>query len=170
MLSQRPVDLEKDREFILDLGCMGSYESLPAWYRTGSYRSYRDLWYNSTLPDLLINDLTTSLQEGRTIAEVWEEEGQPAGFLWVSFSDSPHRRVVATVHDLIVAPGHQRRGIGRMMLQSVTSRARERKAGLLRVETSVENPASQAIYAREGFTVARLLYEKVLDESALSEQ
>jgi RimJ/RimL family protein N-acetyltransferase len=50
-----------------------------------------------------------------------------------------------------------------MMLQAATQYAKEQKAGILRVETSVENPASQAIYAREGFTVARLLYEKVLD-------
>ena len=163
MLSQRAVDLETDQEFILDLGCMGSYESLPSWYRDQSYRAYRDMWFNSTLPKLFIGDLAASLREERTVAEIWLEDNQRAGFLWMTFGDSPHGRVIATLHDLVVAPGHQRRGIGKMMLQSAGSLARERNAGILRVETSVENPASQAIYASEGFTVARLLYEKVLE-------
>ncbi|HEY7467652.1 MAG TPA: GNAT family N-acetyltransferase [Dehalococcoidia bacterium] len=165
MLSQRPVDLETDQEFVLDLGCMASYESLPAWYRNQSYRAYRDMWYNSTLPKLFLGDLSASLREERTLAEVWLEDNQRAGFLWMTFGDSPHGLVIATLHDLVVEPGHQRRGIGKMMLQAATRYAKRRKAGILRVETSVENPASQAIYAREGFTVARLLYEKVLDGS-----
>jgi ribosomal protein S18 acetylase RimI-like enzyme len=165
VLSQRPLDLETDQEFILDLGCMGSYESLPSWYRNQSYRAYRDMWYNSTLPKLFLGDLVASMREDRTVAEVWLEDNQRAGFLWMTFGDSPHGLVIATLHDLVVEPGHQRRGIGKMMLQAATRYAKERKAGILRVETSVENPASQAIYAREGFTVARLLYEKVLDGS-----
>jgi ribosomal protein S18 acetylase RimI-like enzyme len=121
------------------------------------------MWYNSTLPKLFLSDLSASLREERTLAEIWLEDNQRAGFLWMTFGDSPHGLVVATLHDLVVEPGHQRRGIGKMMLQAATQNAKDRKAGILRVETSVENPASQAIYAREGFTVARLLYEKVLD-------
>jgi ribosomal protein S18 acetylase RimI-like enzyme len=165
VLSQRPVNLETDEEFILDLGCMGSYESLPSWYRNQSYRAYRDMWYNSTLPKLFLGDLAASLREERTLAEIWLEDNQRAGLLWMTFGDSPHGLVIATIHDLVVEPGHKRRGIGKMMLQAATSLAKERNAGILRVETSVENPASQAIYAREGFTVARLLYEKVLNGS-----
>jgi ribosomal protein S18 acetylase RimI-like enzyme len=157
------LNLEIDQEFVLDLGCMASYESLPNWYRNESYRAYRDTWYNSTLPKLFLSDLLVSLREERTLAEVWLEDNQRAGFLWMTFGDSPHGLVIATLHDLVVEPGHQRRGIGKMMLQAATQYAKEQKAGILRVETSVENPASQAIYAREGFTVARLLYEKVLD-------
>lgn len=164
MLSQRPLNLETDEQFILDLGCMGSYESLPNWYRTRSYRAYRDMWFNSTLPKLFLDELSASLNEERTVADIWLEDDQRAGFLWMTFGDSPHGLVIAILHDLVVEPGHQRRGIGKMMLQSATELARERNAGILRVETSVENPASQAIYNREGFTVARLLYEKLLDK------
>jgi ribosomal protein S18 acetylase RimI-like enzyme len=67
---------------------------------------------------------------------------------------------------MVVEPGHQRRGIGRLMLQAVEKAARENGAGVLRVETSVENEATQKIYQKAGFTVARLMYEKVLDEAS----
>jgi ribosomal protein S18 acetylase RimI-like enzyme len=164
VLTQHRVDLEQDREFLLDLGCMASYESLPAWYQQTSYRAYREMWYDSTLPDLFLNELTVSMNDPRTVAEVWREDGRKAGFLWLAFGDSPHNRVIATLHDLAVAPGHQRRGIGTMMLQAVEAMAKERSAGILRVETSVENSSTQAMYQKAGFTVARLLYEKVLDE------
>jgi ribosomal protein S18 acetylase RimI-like enzyme len=163
VLSQRPADLETDREFILDLGCMGSYESLPSWYRDRSYRAYRETWFNSTLPKIFLGDLAASMREPRTLAEIWHEDNQRAGFLWMTFEDASLGQVIATIHDLIVEPGHQRRGIGRMMLRAAAEQAKSRKASILRVETSVENPASQAIYEREGFTLARLLFEKVLD-------
>jgi ribosomal protein S18 acetylase RimI-like enzyme len=166
VLSQRPVDLDADRDFILSLGCMASYESLPVWYRGDSYRAYRDTWFNSTLPQTFLGEIKDSLQEERTVFEVWLEDNQRAGFVWMTFADSPLGRTVATLRNLVVEPGHQRRGIGKLMLQSASAQARERKAGILRVETSVENEASQAIYSREGFTVARLQYEKVLDEIA----
>jgi ribosomal protein S18 acetylase RimI-like enzyme len=165
VLTQRPVDPKSDRDFLLDLACMSSYESLPAWYRTQSYRVYRERWFESKLPTLFLQDLAKSLKEERTVAEIWQEDGQNAGFLWLTFGDSPYNRVIATLHNLTVAPNHQRRGIGGMMLQAVESMAKHCKAGILRVETSIENQPTQAMYQKAGFTVARLLYEKELDNN-----
>jgi len=144
---------------------MSSYESLPAWYRDQSYRAYHEKWFESTLPALFLDELAKSLQEERTVAEIWQEDGQNAGFLWLGFSVSPHNRLIATLHNLTVAPNFQRRGIGGMMLQAVESIAKRSKAGILRVETSIENQPTQAMYQKAGFTVARLLYEKELDNS-----
>jgi ribosomal protein S18 acetylase RimI-like enzyme len=165
MLTQRPVDLKSDQDFLLDLGCMSSYESLPAWYRTQSYPAYREKWFQSSLPTTFLEDLAMSVKEERTVAEIWQEDDQKAGFLWLGFSDSPHNKVIATLHNLTVAPNFQRRGIGRMMLQAAESKAREQDAGILRVETSIENQPTQSMYQKAGFTVARLLYEKELDKA-----
>lgn len=142
---------------------MASYESVPAWYRDTSYRAYRDSWFASTFPQQVLSDLSESLKEPRNVVEVWLEDGQPAGLLWLDFAESPQGRTIATLRNLVVEPGHQRRGIGKMMLQTVETLAKERHAGIMRVETSVENEATQAIYQKQGFTVARLIYEKVLD-------
>ena len=143
---------------------MSSYESMPMWYRTGSYRNYRELWFKSNSPRAFFDDLKKSQKQPRTVAEVWQEDGQNAGFLWISFFNSPQDKLIAIVQNLTVAPNFQRRGIGGMMLQAAEMKAKEMKAGILRVETSIENQPTQAMYQKAGFTVARLLYEKVLDE------
>jgi ribosomal protein S18 acetylase RimI-like enzyme len=163
LLIQRPVDPEQDKDFILNLACMGSYESVPIWYRGTSYRAYRESWFNSDFPSQVMHDLKQSLADPRTLIQVWQEDDQRAGLLWLDFSQSPQGRTVATVRDLVVEPGHQRRGIGRLMLQAAEEAARQNGAGVMRVETSVENEATQRIYQKAGFTVARLIYEKVLD-------
>lgn len=163
MLIQRPVDPEKDKEFVLNLACMASYESVPAWYRSTSYRAYRESWFESGFPSQVMDDLKRSLAEPRTVIEVWLEDDQRAGLLWFEFAESPQGHTIATLRDLVVEPGHQRRGIGRLMLQAVEAAAREKGAGVLRVETSLDNEATQKMYQKAGFTVARLIYEKVLD-------
>ncbi|HEU0074897.1 MAG TPA: GNAT family N-acetyltransferase [Dehalococcoidia bacterium] len=163
VLIQRPVNLKEDEEFVLNLACMASYESVPAWYRNTSYRAYRESWFESGFPAQVIAELKRSLGEPRTVIEVWLEDSQRAGLLWFDFAESPQGRKVATLRDLVVEPGHQRRGIGRLMLRAVEAAAREKGAGVLRVETSLENEATQKMYQHAGFTVARLIYEKVLD-------
>ncbi len=165
MLTQRSVDPKEDREFVLDLACMASYESVPVWYRNISYRAYRESWFDSGFPAQVMDDLRRSLGEPRTVIEVWLEDDQRAGLLWLDFAESPLGRTIATLRDLVVEPGHQRRGIGRLMLRAVEAAAREKGAGVLRVETSLENEATQKMYQNAGFTVARLIYEKVLDAS-----
>jgi ribosomal protein S18 acetylase RimI-like enzyme len=105
------------------------------------------------------------MKDPRTVAEIWLEDGQRMGFLWVSFEDSPQQRIIATLRSLVVSPSHRRRGIGTMMLQATEAMAREGKAGALRVETSIDNEWAQMRYQNAGFTVAGLLYEKMLEGS-----
>ena len=162
MLTQRPVDPVKDKDFVLDLACMASYESVPAWYKETSYRSYRDGWYKSDFPRQVMDDLKKGLAEPQNLIEVWLEDDQPAGLVWVDLFESLLGRKIAILRDLVVAPGYQRRGIGRLMLREVEAKAQEMGAGVLRIETSVENDATQSMFQHAGFTVSRLMYEKVL--------
>lgn len=163
MLSQRPIQIEQDRALVLDLACQAAYESVPDWMRSENYRAFRDFWTNSDFARDLLRDLKASLDDSRTVAEVWLEENRPAGILWVTFNDSPFEVVIAKVRDLVVAPDHQRRGIGSLMLEGAAETARERGAKVLRAETGFENAASQALYGRHGFNVVGLTYERALD-------
>jgi GNAT superfamily N-acetyltransferase len=164
MLSQRPINLQEDQQLVLDLVCQASYESVPDWLRSENYRAYHDFWVNSSLAGDVIRDLRGSLEDDRTIAEVWLEDNKPAGILWVSFTDSPYKVVIARVRDLVVAPQHQRRGIGTLMMKAAEELARERGARVLRAETGVENNASQVMYGNHGFRVVSLVYEKALED------
>jgi ribosomal protein S18 acetylase RimI-like enzyme len=162
LLTQRPVDLITDREFLLDLACLASYETLPASYRQ-AYPGYRRAWIESSRPQGFLDRLETAIQDPRTIAEIWMEDGQPIGLLWLSFDDSPQLQITATLNGLVVSPSHRRRGIGTMMLQAVERMSREGQAGVLRVETRIDNEWAQMRYQNAGFTVAGLLYEKLLE-------
>jgi len=163
LLTQRPVDLTADREFLLDLACLASYEALPVSYRQQPYPGYRRAWLESQRPQGFLDRLKAGIGDPRTVAEIWLEDEQKMGFLWLSFEDSPQQRIVATLNGLVVSPSHRRRGIGTMMLQAVEKMAREGHAGVLRVETRIDNDWAQMRYQNAGFTVAGLLYEKVLE-------
>ena len=162
MLTQRPVDLDQDKDLVLDMACTASFESVPAWYRKDPFRVYRESWLQSGFPKQVLSDLKTSQKNSQNVLEIWMEDEHPAGLLWVDFAESPQGKQIATLRTMAVEPGHQRRGIGRMMLQYVEAAARERGAGVIRVETSVENEGTQKIYMQSGFTVSRLIYEKAL--------
>ena len=164
MLSSRPVDLEADREIILDFHCLGNYETDTLVEKPLPFAAYRARWLATSQPGTYLAALAESLADPRTIAEVWEESARPVGYLYVAFSEIEGYGVtVAHVRDVAVALEHQRRGIGTIMLQHAEEFARKGGATLIRAETGIENSASQGLHAKRGFTIYRLLYEKRLD-------
>jgi GNAT superfamily N-acetyltransferase len=164
MLSSRPVDLDTDRDIVLDFHCLANFETDSLAETTGSFTAYRSRWLETRQPRAYLRALTDSLNDSRTIAEIWEENGRPVGYLYVAFSEiDGHGVTVAQVRDIAVSLEHQRRGIGTIMLQHAQERARERGAVLMRAETGVESSASQGLHAKQGFTIHRLLYENRLD-------
>jgi len=165
VLSQRPIDLRNDEPFLLDLACQASFDSGDLWTRSRPYKAYRDQWLASPLRQAYVRDLQNSLEDARTVAEVWQEDGQPAGFLWLCFTDSPFGFTSAALRQLTVAMTHQRRGIGTLMLKSAVERSRQQGADFIRVETGIDDEASQTIYGREGFRVVRLAFELALSEA-----
>ena len=163
MLTQRPINLERDRDFVLDLYCLRDWEDLPSWARNPSYRQYRDGWLVTSQPKLFLNDLEESLADERTVAEVWVEGETPVGFLWIVFSDLENSRLsFAEIRALVVAIAHQRRGIGGLMLQHAEAEALRLGAVSIRSEMATENEAARAMHGKQGFTVATYQYEKIL--------
>jgi ribosomal protein S18 acetylase RimI-like enzyme len=163
MLSFRPIDLEADRDFILDMHCLGNYESETPWARATPYRAYREAWLTTPQPASFVKMLCDSIDRG-AIAEIWEEAGKPAGFLWLSFNEiEGYGLTVAELNDIEVAPERQRVGIGTIMLQHAEDLARERGAKLLRSETGVENVPSQGVHEKAGFKVYGYRLEKRLE-------
>ena len=56
------------------------------------------------------------------------------------------------VQTLAVAPSHQRRGLGRGLLDAMLGRAVSAGVRWVHLEVAADNAAAQALYARAGFT------------------
>lgn len=59
----------------------------------------------------------------------------------------------ALAADLVVQPGHRRRGLGRTMMAAVTDWAAERGASVMLLQVVGDNAAAQQLYASLGFEV-----------------
>ena len=163
MLTQRPINLERDRDFVLDLYCLRDWEDLPSWARNPSYRQYREGWLQTSQPTTFLSDLEESLAQNRTVAEVWLEGETPVGFLWIVLADLEGSHLTfAEIRALVVSIAHQRRGIGGLMLQHAEAEAARLGAVSIRSEMATENEAARAMHGKQGFTVATYQYEKVL--------
>lgn len=169
MLTQRIVDLNRDRDFILDLHCLRGWEGLPNWARNASYYQYREGWLKTPQPQQFLDDVEESVRDERTIAEIWEEGDRPVGFLWLVFSElDGFDLTFAEVRSLVVSTGHQRRGIGGLMLRHAEAEATRSGAISLRSEMATDNEAARAMHGKQGFTVATYQYEKILSAPAQS--
>lgn len=163
MLTQRPIDLNRDKDFLLDLYCLRDWEDLPSWARNPSYHQYREGWLQTTQPATFLSGLGESLDDERTVAEVWLEGETPVGFLWIVFSDLENAPLTfAEIRALVVSIAHQRRGIGGLMLRHAEAEAVRLGAISIRSEMATENEAARAMHGKQGFTVATYQYEKIL--------
>ena len=94
----------------------------------------------------------------RDVVFVAKEHGQPAGYVALSLSDGP-----TVVEQLFVAPGHERRGVGRSLLAYAEGYAIARHAPALRVVVERDNEPARSFYRRSGFVpVEAELFELVL--------
>lgn len=163
MFQYRRINVNKDRDRLLEFHCRINYESETPYARKVPYEQYRQKWFSTTQPETYLSDLSKSMKNKRTIAEILEDNDTPTGYLWVTFADiQGYDMTIAEIMDIIVAPEHQRRGIGLSMLTHIEKIARERGATFLRSDTGIENVASQELHEKFGFRIKRIEYEKIL--------
>lgn len=168
MLQYRDVDIDADRDLLLELHCQINYESETPLARKTPYGAYRKKWLSTSQTGHFLSDLRESLRDERTIAEILEDDGSVVGYLWVTFMDIRDYNVTAAeVMDIIVTPEYRKRGMGSEMMQHIEELTRERGAAVLRSDTGVENEASRKLHEKRGFKPYRIRYEKPLAEVKL---
>ncbi|MPZ49907.1 MAG: GNAT family N-acetyltransferase [Dehalococcoidia bacterium] len=164
MLYQRGIHVPADRDLLLDFHCLGNHESDSPRAREMSFAEYRAEWLRTEQPLGFLGALTESLNDPRTVAELWLDDTKVIGFLWVTFLEiEGYGLTVAEVQDVEVVPDYQHRGIGTQMLAHAETLAREHGAQIIRSETGIENEPSRGLHEKSGYVVYRLLYEKVID-------
>ena len=165
MLRQRKVDLTEDKDAILRFHALGNYHSDSRWATEDAFDQYLNEWLSTSQPGVFLTSFSESTKDPKTIAELWEDDGQTVGFLWVTFYEIVGYSIdVAEVRDLEVSPEFHGRGIGTQMLERTESTALERGADLLRSDTGVSNVPMRRLFEKRGFETYRLQYEKVLTQ------
>ena len=163
MFRFRKININEDRDFLLEFHCRINFESETPYMRKLPYERYREKWLSTSQPDSFLSDLAKTMKENRTIAEILEIDGVKVGYLWVTFTDvQDYGITIAGIMDIAVARDYQRRGIGTAMLRHVEELAKGQRATLLRSDTGIENLASQKLQESFGFKPYRIHYEKVL--------
>ena len=168
MLNIRSVNVETDQAALLEFHVIGNYESESPWARQVSFEQYRTEWLANTLSIReFLSHLAESIQDPRTIAEIWDDDADAIGFLWVTFEEIVGSNLtVAEVRDLELTASHRRRGIGSKMLAHAEELSRQCGAGLLRSGTGIDNVASQRLHAKMGLKTYHIDYEKPLSEDS----
>jgi GNAT superfamily N-acetyltransferase len=159
----RRININEDRDFLLEFHCRINFESETPYMRKLPYERYREKWLSTSQPESFLSDLAKTMKENRTIAEIPEIDSVKVGYLWVTFTDvQDYGITIAGIMDIAVARDYQRRGIGTAMLRHVEELAKGQRATMLRSDTGIENLASQKLHENFGFKPYRIHYEKVL--------
>ena len=163
-ITQRRVLVDSDRATLLDFHCCVNYASDSPWAKAVPFDEYRERWLSTPQTETYLSDLAQSLEDERTIAEIWENNGVPIGYVWARFTDIPeHGFTFAELWDLIVVPAYRRRGIASKMLLHVEELARSRGAHALRSAAAWETGASRGLHTKLGFNPIEMRYEKLLE-------
>ena len=161
MITHRRVDVERDADILFELHSHANYFSASPWVKSSnSFERYRDHWLATLQPKEFLGSMTKSLKDSRTVAEMWEVDCEPAGFVWVRFTDvAGYDFTRADVDILAVAPEFQRRGIGSQMMAFAEEAARANGANALYIDTGWENEPARSLYVKRGFSERGIGYE-----------
>jgi ribosomal protein S18 acetylase RimI-like enzyme len=107
------------------------------------------LWNDGRVLNALLSDVVFAARE----------RAQPAGYLALrTEGDAPF-----VIEQVLVAPGHERRGVGHRLLEHAEGYAISERASALQIVVERDNRPARSFYARSGFVpVEDELFELVL--------
>lgn len=160
------IDIEKDKDYILERHCRMNYECDTPWARKIPYEQYRANWYDwPGQQDGFWSAFTESIKDERTILEIIKtESGENVGYLWVQFHGEDEKFIWADVQDIYVEESFRKMGIATYLMDYAEKSAKQNGAKVIRSGTGCENIKSQGLHKKLGYYQYRYEYEKVLNE------
>ena len=164
MVTFRPYDATRDRDFVLAVHVQAMFEADSASERPRTYPQYRDAWLASSWPAAYLGAIRDALSDPQAIAEIIELDGTPAGFVWASPGEAVEggQPVYFRIREIGLKTEFQRQGLGRLSMQHLESVARERGASTLRSVGSVRTEGATNFHRSLGFEPYQTIWEKRL--------
>lgn len=164
-LIHRNIDLEKDRDYILERHCRINYACESPWKREMSYPDYRSEWFSLTSQvSGFYGYLERTAQDDRAIAEIIEtEDGCIVGYLWTTFCEDEESGFrFAEIQEIYVEEEYRRHGVATQLYEYAEAKARCNDAKVIRSGTGLCNSVSIQLHERFGFAPYRYEFEKLL--------
>jgi len=164
-LVHHPIDLVRDRDYVLECHCRTNYVCDSPWARAIAYEEYRRNWF--AMPEQMQGAwdfIQECANDPRGVAEIIESEaGETIAYFLCSFwEDKEAGLVCLELQDLYVEEAFRKQGVASQLFAYAEEKARAAGANLLRSGTGRENAASIAMHAKLGYGIYRYEFEKRL--------
>jgi len=165
-LKHTKINIEKDKEYILERHCRINYACDAPWARKISYDQYRTNWFsNAEQMDGFLSALQNSMKDERTIAEIIKtEQNETVAYIWAPFYGDDESFIWAEIQDIYIEEAYQGGGIATYLMEYAEKAAKANGAKVIRSGTGCENIASQKLHQKVGYYQYRMEYEKVLKD------
>jgi len=164
-LVHRPIDFERDRDYVLERHCRINYACDSPWARAIPYGEYRRNWFAmSGQVNEFWQHLQESAEDSRAITEIVEgETGETVAYFLCSFWEDKEAGLrCLEMQDLYVEEAFRKQGVASRLFAYAEERARAAGMNLMRSGTGRENAASIAMHAKLGYGIYRYEFEKRL--------
>ena len=163
-IRHRKIMLPEDKEYVLERHCRVNYECDTPWKRKMTYDAYRQEWFGmAEQRSEFLDALTDSRKDSRTIADIFYEQNDIIGYLWVPFHASETGDFAfADIQDIYVEPPYRNKGIASYLFAYAEENARKNGATVIRSGTGCENTPSFQLHAKLGYYQYRFEFEKLL--------
>lgn len=164
-LIHRKINIEFDKEYLLERHCRINYECDSPWKRRMTYSEYRNEWFElENQINGFIDGLSDSLRDSRTIAEIIEnEKSAKAAYIWIPFyADMESGFCFAEVQDIYIEEQFRNDGIATLLMEYAELKAKENGAKVIRSGTGCENIKSLGLHEKLGYYQYRYEFEKLL--------
>jgi len=164
----RRINLESDKNYILECHCRVNYACDCPWARKISYEEYKENWFsNKDQQESFLSALIESMADERTIAEIIKtDSGETVAYFWVPFHGEDESFVWADVQDLYIEEAYRGTGLAAYLMDYAEKSAKSHGAKVIRSGTGCENIPSQKLHRKMGYYQYRMEYEKLLEQDS----
>ena len=119
-------------------------------------------------PEGYASFISTQLEDPDKAVFVADDSGDVIGYAYAAVEGYDYmslRGPAGVLHDIIVAPEHRGRGVGRLLLDAALEFFRSRGVPRVVLSTAEQNEAAQRLFARMGFRRTMIEMTRELDDA-----